>query len=167
MEGMRPFGEYRHLARGGMPPSIDVPVLLVGFARGSDSVRQFRTQTQDGERFGGLPSLAAVVVDPATLVVPVAKGARNPYGDFIFVGRGSTSDIVLPDPSVSKSHAVFQLEHGRWYLRDNRARNGTFVDARRLDAGERVALATGAQLAFGAYGAYFLEPAHFARLASS
>src|SRR5258706_130990 len=161
---MRPFGEYRQLARGGMPPSIDVPVLLVGFARASDSVRQFRTQTQDGERFGALPPLTAVILDPATLVVPVAKGARNPYGDFIFVGRGSTSDIVLPDPSVSKSHAVFQLEAGRWYVKDNRARNGTQINGRRLDAGERVALATGAQLVFGGYGTYFIEPAHFARL---
>lgn len=161
---MRPFGEYRQLARGGMPSAIDVPVLLVGFSRVSDSVRQFRTQTQVGASFGSLPSLQAVTQDPATLVAPVAKGARNPYGDFIFVGRGSTSDIVLSDPSVSKSHALFQREGERWFLKDNRARNGTSINGRRLDAGERVAIASGAQVVFGAYGAYFVEPAQFARL---
>src|SRR5690348_12986867 len=97
MESMTPLSEYRQLARAGKFNAIDVPVLLVGFQRISESVRQFRTQTQDGER-GTLPPLASVLGDPTTHVVPIAKGARNPYGDFIFVGRGSTSDIVLDDP---------------------------------------------------------------------
>jgi pSer/pThr/pTyr-binding forkhead associated (FHA) protein len=106
------------------------------------------------------------VTDPATLVAPIAKGARSPYGDFVFVGRGSTSDIVLSDPSVSKSHAAFQAEGARWFVKDNRARNGTFVDGRRLEPGERVPLVSGVYVSFGAYGAYFLEAAHFMRVVS-
>jgi pSer/pThr/pTyr-binding forkhead associated (FHA) protein len=99
------------------------------------------------------------------MVVPIVKGARNPYGDFVFVGRGSTSDIILADASVSKSHAAFQLEGGKWFLKDNRARNGTFVNGRRLEPGERVALVSGKAIHFGAYGTYFLEPDHFLELA--
>jgi hypothetical protein len=160
------FGEYRRLALAGTVAPFHAPVLLVGFQRTGESVRQFRTQTEEGER-GAVPPLDVILGDPSTMVVPIVKGARNPYGDFVFVGRGSTSDIILTDASVSKSHAAFQLDGGRWFVKDNKARNGTFVDGLRLEPGSRASLATGAQITFGAYGTYFIEPEHFARLVKS
>ena len=159
---MTSFGDFRRLARAGTLARSEAPVLLVGFQRPDDAIRQFRTQTEESAR-GPVPALPVVLGDQFTQVVRIVKGERNPYGDFIFVGRGSTSDLVLNDPSVSKSHAAFQVEEGRWFLKDNRARNGTQVDGRRLDAGERVALRSGAQLIFGAFAAYFLDADHFDR----
>ena len=170
---MTSFGDFRRLARAGTLARSDAPVLLVGFQRPDDAIRQFRTQTEETVR-GPVPALSDVLADRFTQVVRIVKGERNPYGDFIFVGRGSTSDLVLNDPSVSKSHAVFQFEAGqfeagqreagRWFLKDNRARNGTHVDGRRLEPGERVALKSGAQIVFGAYASYFLDADHFDRV---
>src|SRR5260221_14236768 len=104
---MTSFGDFRRLARAGALARSDTPVLLVGFQRPDDAIRQFRTQTEDSVR-GPVPALSGALADLFTQVVRIEKGARNPYGDFIFVGRGSTSDLVLNDPSVSKSHAAFQ-----------------------------------------------------------
>ena len=159
---MASFGDLRRLARAGTLARSEAPVLLVGFQRPDDAIRQFRTQTEETVR-GPVPALSEVLADLFTEVVRIEKGERNPYGDFIFVGRGSTSDLVLNDPSVSKSHAVFQYEAGRWFLKDNRARNGTHVDGRRLEPGERIALRSGAQIVLGAYAAYFLDAEHFDR----
>jgi pSer/pThr/pTyr-binding forkhead associated (FHA) protein len=115
-----------------------------------------------------VPPLLAVVADAATVVAPVAKRPANPYGDFVFVGRASTSDVVLDDPSVSMSHAALRREAGdppRWSLKDNRSHNGTHLDGERLDAGAWVPLRSGAQVTFGGVAAYFVDEEQLAVLA--
>ncbi len=100
------------------------------------------------------------------LVAPLVKAGRNPYANFIFVGRASTSDIVLRDASVSKSHAVFEAGTGTdgWRLRDNGSHNGTFVDGRRLAGKTPVSIASGSAVLFGAYPAYVLMPDDLRRI---
>ncbi len=153
--------DYQKLARRAAPGTA-VPVLLVGFKPQSGPTNEFHTRTSTDRIVP--PTLAAAVADPSTGVIPVAKSGRNPYGTFVFVGRGPTSDVVLRDQSVSKSHAWFEEEQGAWFVRDNRSRNGTLVDGRRLPPNERVLVTSGAQITFGGYPAYFLEPAALERV---
>lgn len=46
------------------------------------------------------------------------------------VGRSSTNGLQILDPTVSKEHAEFTLDKGRWSVRDLGTRNGTRVNGR-------------------------------------
>src|SRR5438132_6220475 len=63
------------------------------------------------------------------------------------LGRADYNDIVLPDPSVSTTHAKLQRREGVWVVVDLDSTNGTFVDGERVK-GESP-LAPGALLRFG------------------
>src|SRR5438094_10553726 len=63
------------------------------------------------------------------------------------LGRADYNDIVLPDPSVSTSHAKLQRREGVWVLVDLDSTNGTFVEGERVH-GESP-LAPGAAVRFG------------------
>ncbi|HKW40210.1 MAG TPA: FHA domain-containing protein [Gemmatimonadales bacterium] len=63
------------------------------------------------------------------------------------VGRADYNDVVVPDPSVSTSHAKLQRREGVWVLVDLDSTNGTFVDGERVKG--EAALAPGAMVRFG------------------
>ena len=87
----------------------------------------------------------------------VLQGQRVPIRTpVVNVGRADYNDIVLPDDSVSTTHAKIQRREGIWVLVDLDSTNGTFADGERV-AGE-VPLAPGALLRFGDVRAFF-EPA--------
>ena len=71
------------------------------------------------------------------------------------IGRADYNDIVLPDESVSTTHAKLQRREGVWVLVDLDSTNGTFVDGDPVK-GES-ALAPGATVRFGDVSAVF-EP---------
>jgi pSer/pThr/pTyr-binding forkhead associated (FHA) protein len=48
------------------------------------------------------------------------------------IGRADYNDLVVPDDSVSMSHAKLQRREGIWVLVDLDSTNGTFVDGERL-----------------------------------
>jgi len=62
------------------------------------------------------------------------------------IGRSEESEIVLVDPSVSRAHAILQVEAGRTLVRDLNSTNGTFVNGRRIEA---QTLRDGDELRFG------------------
>jgi hypothetical protein len=64
----------------------------------------------------------------------------------IRIGRSEESEIVLIDPSVSRTHAVVEIDAGEPVLRDLGSTNGTFVNGRRIGARE---LRDGDELLFG------------------
>ena len=72
------------------------------------------------------------------------------------IGRADFNDIVVPDPSVSTSHAKLQRREGVWVLLDLDSTNGTFVDGERV-RGE-APLAPGVMVRFGDVQLVF-EPA--------
>jgi DNA-binding NtrC family response regulator len=53
-------------------------------------------------------------------------------GEPITIGRNQNNTIVLRDDLVSRHHAVVFEESGHWVIRDLEARNGTYVDGRRV-----------------------------------
>jgi pSer/pThr/pTyr-binding forkhead associated (FHA) protein len=71
------------------------------------------------------------------------------------IGRADYNDLVIPDDSVSGSHAKLQRREGVWILIDNDSTNGTWVDGDRV-VGE-VALGPGTVVRFGEVSVMF-EP---------
>jgi pSer/pThr/pTyr-binding forkhead associated (FHA) protein len=71
------------------------------------------------------------------------------------IGRADFNDVVIPDPSVSTSHAKLQRRDDVWILSDLGSTNGTFVEGERL-SGE-VALGPGTTVKFGEVAVLF-EP---------
>jgi hypothetical protein len=161
---MQTFADVRKLVRAGLLKANDGPVLVIGFAHGgAGSVRQFRTRNEEAS--SPVPPLRTVLQDPATRIVTVAKRGQSPYGDFVFVGRATTSDLVFDDGSISKSHAAFQHEADAWFIKDNKSRNGTYVDGVRLESGARSPIGSGAQITFGGVPTYFVLGPHLVQLA--
>ena len=63
------------------------------------------------------------------------------------IGRADYNDLVIPDESVSTTHAKLQRREGVWVLVDLDSTNGTFVDGDRVKG--EIALAPGAAVRFG------------------
>jgi len=118
--------------------------------------------------FGGPPApsnrpLAGPVTPITSVEAPIAsllvrsgtlKGkrltVRNPI---VNIGRGDYNDLVIPEPSVSASHAKLQRREGIWVLTDLGSTNGTFVDGERLT--EETPLGPGATIRFGEVATLF------------
>lgn len=67
----------------------------------------------------------------------VLKGKRfEIFTALTHVGRGAHNDIVVPDDSVSDSHAKIQKRESGWFVVDMGSTNGTYVGGRRI-SGER------------------------------
>jgi hypothetical protein len=65
------------------------------------------------------------------------------------VGRAGECTLCLRESEVSAIHASLSWTGAAWLIQDLSSRNGTFVDRRRLAAGERVAVSRGVQIGFG------------------
>lgn len=65
------------------------------------------------------------------------------------VGRSPACLVVIDDPRASAEHAAIAWSGACWEVRDLGSRNGTWLDGRRLAAGEQAALRRDARLAFG------------------
>jgi DNA-binding NtrC family response regulator len=110
-------------------------------------------------------ALSLIVLSPG--VGDAAAPARTielPFDGTIRVGRGSHCDLNLPDRRVSADHARIVAEDGVLFVEDSGSRNGTWIldrasgDPRRIPAGERVRIESGATLAVGPYRIVPCEP---------
>src|SRR5712692_4768938 len=63
------------------------------------------------------------------------------------IGRADYNDLVIPDESISTSHAKLQRREGVWVLVDLESTNGTFVDGERIKADTPIA--PGSMVRFG------------------
>jgi len=64
------------------------------------------------------------------------------------IGREGT-DVLLEDPTVSRRHALLVMEDGKCFIEDLGSTNGTSVNGAQIARGERVEVASGAELKFG------------------
>jgi len=63
------------------------------------------------------------------------------------VGRKVEKDLVIPDPRVSRDHALIVSENGKFIVEDQGSKHGTFVNGERV---QRKALERNDRLEFGA-----------------
>jgi hypothetical protein len=52
--------------------------------------------------------------------------------DQVTIGRGSDCEIVLPERQVSRQHARIERDEGRYWLRDLRSKNCTYVNGEQV-----------------------------------
>jgi len=93
----------------------------------------------------GVPSGASLVVLQGFfegLEVPIDRGR-------VVVGRGKGADLVLPEPTISRTHAAvgFDAETGAFFVQDLDSTNGTYVNGAQtarspLKAGDEVQMGT-------------------------
>ncbi len=93
--------------------------------------------------------IASLLVRSGTM-----KGKRLPIRiPVVNVGRGDYNDLVIPEPSVSASHAKLQRREGIWVILDVGSTNGTFVDGERIT--EETPLGPGSTIRFGEVSTLF------------
>jgi pSer/pThr/pTyr-binding forkhead associated (FHA) protein len=81
-----------------------------------------------------------------------AKQVNLPATPFV-IGRAGTSDLVLDNQLVSRSHAVIETVGDAVMLRDLQSHNGTFLNGERVTA---VALRNGDEIRIGGQQIRFL-----------
>lgn len=72
---------------------------------------------------------------PATLIIDVGGATHTVRrsGGAVTIGREPPSQILLPEPGVSRTHLRIQYDHDHWLLTDTGSRNGTFVNGVRIE----------------------------------
>ena len=63
------------------------------------------------------------------------------------IGRKMEKDLAIPDPRVSRDHAIIISENGKFFVEDQGSKHGTFVNGERV---QRKALQRNDRLEFGA-----------------
>jgi signal transduction histidine kinase len=82
-----------------------------------------------------------------TVMAGLDEGQVFPIeGNEVWIGRGDDCTIVLTDRGVSRKHACVVRRDSGVYLKDNEAKNGTFVNNRRIAEQE---LQTGDEIQLG------------------
>ncbi|CAN5727696.1 SpoIIE family protein phosphatase [soil metagenome] len=81
---------------------------------------------------------------------------RDCSGGMLTFGRGTDSDVVVADHSMSRHHARIEAEAAGWIVEDLGARNGTFVNGVRIQG--RHPLAPGDVIKMGATLVRVSEP---------
>jgi hypothetical protein len=72
------------------------------------------------------------------------------------VGRSAACRVVIEDPRASAEHAAIAWSGECWEVRDLGSLNGTWLDGRRLAAGERAPVRHNSRLAFGGVDPWIL-----------
>ena len=111
----------------------------------------------------GSPPLAGPVTPVSMTHAPIAsllvrsgtlKGKRLAIRiPVVNVGRGDFNDLVIPEPSVSASHAKLQRPEGIMVIADLGSTNGTFVDGERIS--DETPLGPGSTIRFGEVATLF------------
>jgi pSer/pThr/pTyr-binding forkhead associated (FHA) protein len=86
-------------------------------------------------------SVGQLSADAAVLLVMRGPNVGSSFrldGDLTTAGRHPDSDIFLDDVTVSRRHAEFYRESGRFTVRDVGSLNGTYVNGSRIEETELV-----------------------------
>ena len=79
------------------------------------------------------------------------QAVKLPLDKQLLIGRSSEASWPIPDPTVSRRHALIELKGDSWVLTDLNSRHGTSVNNRRIDAGTPTPIEDGDLIAFGAW----------------
>lgn len=64
----------------------------------------------------------------------ISNGNATGNSRDIIIGRASSCDIVINDPSVSSKHTRIFVEESKLYIEDLRSLNGTFVSGKKINS---------------------------------
>jgi pSer/pThr/pTyr-binding forkhead associated (FHA) protein len=101
---------------------------------------------------GGRPGALATF---AVQAGPQAGGELPIHLPVVTIGRGSQNDLVLPDDSVSSTHARLEFQDEAWRITDLNSINGTYVESVRLAPQVPTPLSYGSTVRFGGVRLHF------------
>lgn len=101
-----------------------------------------------GDESRALASLAVQKGPSAGRELPITQPV-------VEIGKGSQSDVVIEDDSVSTAHARLEYERGAWRIIDLGSTNGTFVEGVRLAPEVPTPLTYGSTVRFGGVQTHF------------
>jgi pSer/pThr/pTyr-binding forkhead associated (FHA) protein len=108
------------------------------------------------------PLSSAINELPSGSALLVVKRGPNAGSRFLLhqpitsTGRHPAADVFLDDVTVSRRHAEFRLENGKFHLVDVGSLNGTYVNRQPVDS---VVLANGDEIQIGKFRlAFFTAP---------
>ncbi len=103
-----------------------------------------KTPEDDEPRLSPHPSfiLEVTLPDETRAIFPLKEGVN-------LVGRESSCDITLADPSISRNHASLTVRAGTVLLKDLGSKNATFVDGKKLTTEVEVHPDTAISFGFG------------------
>jgi hypothetical protein len=90
------------------------------------------------------------------LLLEARNGRLITLSAHTLIGRSSACVVVLEDPPPSAQPALIAWSGERWEVRDLGSLNGTWLNGRRLSAGERVPIATDSRIGFGGADVWML-----------
>jgi two-component system, NtrC family, response regulator AtoC len=105
-----------------------------------------------------LEHLVATAKSPLSLVLYAPDGARVlplPDGARFVVGRTADADIVIPERSLSRTHARIRADNGVVIVEDLQSKNGTKINGEPI---HRAPLRPGDELTMGSVAAVLLQP---------
>ena len=73
------------------------------------------------------------------------------FGASISIGREEQSDLVLPDPSISRQHAQIHIIGDEVIAEDLGSQNGIVVDGQRLRKGQRLPMSSKSEMQLGKF----------------
>ena len=72
------------------------------------------------------------------------------------IGRSIYNEVVIPEISVSGSHAFIEYRDGFYYLEDQRSKNKTYLNGEAIEPNLPRKLKSGDEIAFASYKFIFL-----------
>ena len=93
---------------------------------------------QDRDLLGDIwpEKLVDYFITPRFALVLATEGGKEARvtvrGSQFAIGRGPENDLILSDPSVSRSHLLIRFEQGAYVAQDLESRNGTMVNGRAI-----------------------------------
>ena len=86
------------------------------------------------------------------------KDGENAPQFMVSIGRTSENDLVMPDYSISRTHAHVMAKDGKYYLKDGGSTNGTSFNGAAVEGSKIIELTSKADVSFGRYSFLFLTP---------
>lgn len=163
VDGFLPFEQCRLILRRGSALP-DVPALVVRSTHSAGTGDDLHFRRTIAASAGGVARAESADLEAVAryrgAVAFLTKRVGNPFPHMVTIGRARNADICVALSAVSKVQAYFVHDASGWFIVDQRSSNGTYVGGRRLDPGEKRALADGADLRLGeAFAVQFLLPA--------
>jgi len=125
---------------------LAISLIALFFAFKKSSV-VYETFTQYKKRSGSRPTKQSPESPPAKGHLVSIKGEtttgqkihlllrdRQLNGSDLVLGREASCDLIVDDPTVSRRHAVLKFINGKLKIEDLNAKNGTWVDGRRVSS---------------------------------
>jgi pSer/pThr/pTyr-binding forkhead associated (FHA) protein len=106
-----------------------------------------------------LESVRAEAESLQQAIYPLQKGdqSASPDPSVFTIGREPGSDLVIPDFTISRQHALIRLRAGRILISDRESSNGTFVNGLKINS-DHIEVRYGDTIGFGRVTFTVLSP---------